>query len=62
MKLVYDPEADAAYLYLKEGGKAARTVTTDEDVNLDFDADGRLLGIEILSAKARLSPELLKKP
>jgi uncharacterized protein YuzE len=61
MKLTYDAEADAAYLYLKEGGKVARTVTTDEDVNLDFDAEGRLLGVEILAAKRRLPPGVLPR-
>jgi hypothetical protein len=28
-------------------------------VNLDFDADGRLLGVEILAARTKLSPALL---
>ncbi|MFI7222770.1 DUF2283 domain-containing protein [Nonomuraea angiospora] len=49
----YDPEAKAAYVYLRgpiaEGG-VARTVTMDEAmVNLDIDADGRVIGIEILA-------------
>ena len=50
---------DAAYLYLKEGGKAARTVTATDDVALDFDADGRLIGIEVLDARRRLPKALL---
>ncbi|MEU5867229.1 DUF2283 domain-containing protein [Nonomuraea sp. NPDC047529] len=49
----YDPEAGAAYVYLRgpiaQGG-VARTVTMDEAmVNLDLDADGRVIGIEILA-------------
>ena len=66
MKLTYDAEADAAYLYLTAGakpGQAAKTWPGEgcaDGVNLDFDAKGRLLGIEILEASRRLAPELLR--
>jgi uncharacterized protein YuzE len=36
----------------------ARTMTIDENINLDFDAQGRLVGIEVLGAR-NLRPELL---
>lgn len=62
MRLAYDAEADAAYLYLVEGEKAARTVAATNDVNLDFDADGRLIGIEVLDARRRLPKSLLPTP
>lgn len=49
----YDPEAGAAYVHLRgpiAQGEVARTVTMDEAmVNLDLDADGRVIGIEILA-------------
>ena len=51
MKLRYDPEADALYIEIK-----ATTVTTkrlDQDIAVDYDAEGRIAGIEILSAKDR---------
>ncbi|NUW45768.1 DUF2283 domain-containing protein [Nonomuraea rhodomycinica] len=49
----YDAEVGATYVYLRgpiaEGG-VARTVTMDEAmVNLDLDADGRVIGIEIIA-------------
>ena len=66
MKLTYDEAADAAYLYLKPiaMGEAAKTVVGEGDaegVNLDFDAEGRLIGIEILDARERLPGEALRK-
>jgi uncharacterized protein YuzE len=67
MRLEYDREADAAYIQLVEeisSGGVHRTVGCDPSevggmINLDFDAKGRLVGIEILDASKMLSPELL---
>lgn len=42
---------DAAYIYFAgpiAAGAVARTERVSPDITLDFDADGRLLGIEIL--------------
>lgn len=62
MKLVYDAEADAAYLYLAgEKPKVAKTVPATDAINLDFDADGRLVGLEITAASLVLPPESLKR-
>lgn len=56
--LTYDPEADAAYLRL-----ATRAVAESEEVApgvvFDFDAEGKVVGIEWLSASSRLGPEAL---
>ncbi|GAA2365614.1 DUF2283 domain-containing protein [Nonomuraea africana] len=50
----YDPEAGAAYIYLRgpiAPGGVARTVTGDSPmVNFDLDENGRVIGIEILAA------------
>ncbi|GGS88550.1 hypothetical protein GCM10010156_53790 [Planobispora rosea] len=49
----YDPEAEAAYVYLHgpiPPGGVAETVTVDAMVNLDRDENGRVIGIEILAA------------
>lgn len=62
VQLWCDDEADAAYVHLVEAirpGEVARTVTVtapgiDDDVNIDLDAEGRILGIEILGASRRL--------
>lgn len=51
MKITYDEDVDAMYIYLIEGNHQVRTVCLNEDVALDFDARERLVGIEILDAK-----------
>ena len=69
MRLTYDASVDAAYIYFVDhiadgavsetcpcelrGGKGA--------INLDFDASGRLLGIEVLGARSVLPAEALNK-
>lgn len=51
MNLTYtvDNEAGAAYLSLGNSKKVASTLNYQQDKNLDFDADGNLVGIEFLS-------------
>jgi len=52
MKVRYDSEADALYIELE-----TTTVTTkrlDQDIAVDYDAQGHIAGIEILSAKERV--------
>ena len=65
----YDKEADAAYIQLHPiaPGEVARTEVADLElvsaaINLDFDSEGRLVGIEILGARRILPPELLQSP
>jgi len=67
MRITYDKAADAAYVYLVDRirrGEVARTYSCDVkqvgEINLDFDKGGHLLGIEILNASSRLSPETLR--
>jgi uncharacterized protein YuzE len=51
----YDPQADAAYFKLGE----ATVFESEEvapDVILDFDKEGRVVGLEVLQAKLRLAP------
>ncbi|MFD2340450.1 DUF2283 domain-containing protein [Clavibacter tessellarius] len=68
MRVTYDAVADAAYIALAGpvgDGEAATTIpaiTTPGDrgeVALDFDAHGRLLGIEVLHASAVLPAAVL---
>lgn len=52
MKITYDAEVDALYIRFRE-----TTVTTKhlaEGLAADYDADGRLAGIEVLDAMKRL--------
>ncbi len=63
----HDPSVDAAYIYLvppEVGVQVARTVPVDPveagaEINLDFDADGRLVGIEVLGASRHLPQAML---
>ena len=60
MKLTYDPEANAAYIRF-----SPEQVEESEEVSagivLDYDADGRIVGIEVMDARAHLSADLLEK-
>ncbi len=55
MKVEYDKEVDALYIRIVET-HIARTEELDEGVNLDFDNQGKLVGIEILNAMERYNP------
>jgi uncharacterized protein YuzE len=52
--MTYDPEADAAYIYLGRG-KVAETKQQGPFL-YDVDASGKILGIEILAASKVLAP------
>jgi uncharacterized protein YuzE len=52
----YDPAADAAFIEIAKGDSAT-TVVVSDDINVDLDAEGRLLSIEVLSV-SRVSPSL----
>jgi len=62
MKITYDKEADAAYIYFKEiiPGEVKNTISLNESVNIDLDEEGRTLGIEILDASKNLPLSTLK--
>ncbi|TYK51119.1 DUF2283 domain-containing protein [Actinomadura decatromicini] len=68
VKVTYDQQANAAYIYLLDptqaGTKSAHMyacdpVDVDGVINLDFDAEGRVIGIEILDARSKLPRYLL---
>jgi uncharacterized protein YuzE len=54
MDVTYDPEADAVYLRISQG-QVAETQEAGPFI-YDLDAEGRILGIEILSARHALAP------
>ena len=58
MKITYDPEADALYIMLCET-KPGDSVDIEEGVTVDLDSDGHIIGIEVLGASRRLTPEEL---
>ena len=68
MKITYDADAKAAMISLVPiaPGAVADTFECGDDtpggsIYLDFDKDGRLLGIEVLSARETLPEELLEQ-
>ena len=59
MRITYDLEVDAAYIYLTDRVIDPDTVQIDDDINLDFDANDRLVGIEVLAASERIDLDYL---
>lgn len=58
MKLTIDREADALYLNLDES-PAAESEEISPGVILDYSAEGKVVGIEMLHLSTRVSPEKL---
>ena len=56
MRIEYDREADALYIWIAEA-RAARTEELGGGVNLDYDEGGRLLGIEVIGVSERYTRE-----
>ena len=51
MKIEYDPIRDLLYIWFSTiGAKAAQTTTVAAGVHADFDASGKLIGLEVLEA------------
>jgi len=68
MRLRYDPSVDMGYLYLRpaqEQRAVARSIPwsnqeTRSELVLDFDAEDRLVGIELFSVSRLLRPDQLR--
>lgn len=65
MKITYDRSVDAAYIYLSDirPGQVKKTYACDPteagEINLDFDKNKILIGIEILDASKKLPKVIL---
>ncbi|MBI4451864.1 DUF2283 domain-containing protein [Candidatus Woesearchaeota archaeon] len=62
MKLEYDKDADAAYLYMQypvKEGAAKKTIQLNDNIILDFDENNKLLGVEILDASKVLNKKVI---
>lgn len=53
MNIEYDPDADALYLRLVEG-EIIESDSIEPDVIYDYDADERVVGVELLRVSANL--------
>jgi uncharacterized protein YuzE len=58
MRITYDPKYDLLYIKL---GKAKKVFCkeVDEDITIDVDESGKLIGIEILSASEHIDFKFL---
>ncbi len=54
MKITYDAKYDLLYLKFADGSPEVTTQRIGDDIALDFDVAGRIVGIEILSASQYL--------
>lgn len=70
MRVDYDPQANAAYITLGDRAIERGAAVSQSDfiptpsgvgnIILDFDLEGRLIGVEVLSARELLDPALLE--
>ncbi|WP_329453959.1 DUF2283 domain-containing protein [Streptomyces sp. NBC_01497] len=68
VKVTYDKTANAAYIYFTDPQVSVRSAHTcpcdpidvDGMINLDFDKQGRLIGIEVLAATSKLPEYVLQ--
>jgi uncharacterized protein YuzE len=54
MKTQYDPEADALYVRFATA-KVAESEEVSPGVVIDFDIEGRIVGVEVLDARRHLA-------
>jgi uncharacterized protein YuzE len=55
MKMHYDPEADAFAVQFAPKGAYVESEEVAPGVTLDFDADGQVIGIEVLGVRKRMA-------
>ena len=62
MKLEYDKDVDAAYIYIEhpiKDGAVKKTIELNNNIVLDFDNKGKLLGVKILNTGKVMSKKVL---
>ncbi|ACX73201.1 Protein of unknown function DUF2283 [Methanocaldococcus vulcanius M7] len=60
MKIRYDPKSDILYILIKEG-EIEDTDEIDEDVWIEYDKDGNIVGIELWNAGEKVISNILKE-
>ena len=60
MKIRYDPKSDILYILIKEG-EVSDTDEIDEDVWIEYDKDGNIIGIELWNAGENVIGNILKE-
>jgi uncharacterized protein YuzE len=59
MKMHYDPEADAFAVKFAPTGAYVESEEVAPGVTLDFDADGQVIGIEVLDVRKRMAARIV---
>jgi len=59
MNISYDSKYDLLYIKFIEGKKEVINKNFDEDITIDLDETGKIVGIEILSASEHINLEKL---
>lgn len=52
MKIKYDPTSDVMYFEFEDTTVTTKRVT--DDIAIDYDADGKVAGVEVLDAKRHI--------
>ncbi len=65
IKISYDKNADAAYIFFEDEAGIKKTYPCDPKavngmINLDFNSSGRLVGIEVVDASKKLAKDILE--
>ncbi|MFC3076323.1 DUF2283 domain-containing protein [Shinella pollutisoli] len=60
LKVEYDPAVDAAYIRFSDKD-IVETEEVSQGIMLDYDKDGRIVGLEVLGARAHLPEDLLSR-
>ena len=60
MKIRYDPKSDILYILIKEG-EVSDTDEIDEDVWIEYDKDGNIIGRELWNAGEKVISNILKE-
>lgn len=60
--MIFDKEADAVYIYLKDilKGEVKKTISLNDSINIDLGENDKALGIEVLDASKNLPLSALK--
>ena len=61
MKVHFSDQDDAVFIKLDENKKIEESQEVEPGVILDYDEDGKVIGIELLRVKERISQEQLKE-
>ena len=54
MRITYDPEADALYIAFRKDPSVAETHQVNDDISVDLDEQGRIVGLEVLFASKQI--------